>query len=308
MIAPSVSLQPTPFAFVDGALDRGDHLRDHPDRLAALWPQARIVLLDDDGRALADDSKRLFTPTGAELGGGPGTAIFLGLRDGVAWFAQRSATAELNAPQRVDLRAAGTYWPAFDATVFAQARAVLHWHTRHRYCGACGGELDFVRAGWLGRCRQCGSEHYPRTDQAIIVAVSDGQRLLLGRQTGWPPRRWSVIAGFVEPGESLEQTVVREVLEETGVRVRSSRYAGSQPWPFPGSLMLGFLADAEPDPPAAGDELEDVRWFDAATIRAGLTRDWKETPAEDEDGIALSPPISISRWLIEQWLQAVDRR
>ena len=195
MIAPSVSLQPTPFAFVDGALDRGDHLRDHPDRLAALWPQARIVLLDDDGRALADDSKRLFTPTGAELGGGPGTAIFLGLRDGVAWFAQRSATAELNAPQRVDLRAAGTYWPAFDATVFAQARAVLHWHTRHRYCGACGGELDFVRAGWLGRCRQCGSEHYPRTDQAIIVAVSDGQRLLLGRQTGWPPHSYSVRGG-----------------------------------------------------------------------------------------------------------------
>ena len=294
-----------PFAFVDGALDRADHLRDDGSALAALWPQARIVLLDDDGRALADDQRHMFLVTGAALGGGPGSAIFLGLRDGVAWFSQRAATAGLDAPLRVDLRSAAASWPAFDATVFAQARALLHWHARHRHCGACGGELEFVRAGWLGRCTGCGSEHYPRTDQAIIAAVTDGTRLLLGRQKAWPPGRWSVLAGFVEPGESLEQTVAREVLEESGVRVRGARYLASQPWPFPGSLMLGFLADSHPDEPVPGDELEDVRWFDADSVRAALAHDWNAPSVDGQ--IALSTPISISRWLIEQWLAGVDR-
>ena len=291
------------FAFVEGALDRADHLRDAPDALAALWPKAQVVLLDDDGRALADDTQHLFPVTGDTLGGMPANAVFLGVRDGQGWFAARAATVDIQAPQRIDLRAAAATWTAFDASVFAQARAVLHWHARHRHCGVCGGDLQFVRAGWLGRCTQCGSEHYPRTDQAIIAAVTDGQRLLLGRQAGWPPKRYSVLAGFVEPGESLEQTVAREVLEESGVRVHACRYLASQPWPFPGSLMLGFLAHAHPDPPVAGDELEDVRWFDVDQVRAGLARDWANPMlADDDPGIALSPPISIARWLVERWL------
>jgi NAD+ diphosphatase len=301
-----------PFAFIEGALDRADHLRDAPDALAGLWPQARVVLLDDDGRALADAAQQLHAPSGSDLDGSNAddvraSAIFLGLHQDRGWFAARAATVDLGAPQRVDLRTAASLWPAFDATVFAQARAVLHWHARHRYCGICGGELDFVRAGWLGRCRQCGGEHYPRTDQAIIAAVTDGTRLLLGRQSSWPSKRYSVIAGFVEPGESLEQTVAREVLEETGVRVRNCRYLASQPWPFPGALMLGFLAEAEPDAAVAGDELEDVQWFGVDAVRAGLARDWNAPMTADAPGIALSPPISISRWLIEQWLSEYER-
>ena len=290
------------FAFLEGALDRADHLRDAPEALSALWPQARVLLLDDDGRALADDAQRLSAIAGDALGGMPANAVFLGVRDGQGWFAARAATVDIQAPQRIDLRTAAATWPAFESSVFAQARAVLHWHARHRHCGVCGGELQFVRAGWLGRCAQCGSEHYPRTDQAIIAAVTDGRRLLLGRQNGWPPKRYSVLAGFVEPGESLEQTVAREVLEESGVRVHACRYLASQPWPFPGSLMLGFLALAHPDTPVAGDELEDVRWFDVDQVRAGLARDWATPMADDEPGIALSPPISIARWLVECWL------
>lgn len=290
----------SPFAFVDGALDRADHLRDDGDALARLWPSARVLLVDDAGLALADAARQLAAPTGATLGGGPGTAVFLGLRDGVAWFAQRAETVAWTAPQRVDLRSAAAQWPAAEATAFAQARAVLHWHARHRFCGACGGGLAYVRAGWLGRCAACGSEHYPRTDQAVIAAVTDGTRLLLGRQKNWPERRWSVLAGFVEPGESLEQTVAREVLEESGVRVRRARYLASQPWPFPGSLMLGFLAEAEADEPVPGDELDDVRWFDVSEVRAGLATPWHETPPEG--AISLSAPISIARWLIGRWL------
>ena len=200
---------------------------------------------------------------------------------------------------RLTLRAAAGLWPVREATAFAQARAVLHWRSRHRYCGACGGELAFERAGWLGRCASCGIEHYPRTDPAVIVAVSDGERLLLGREAHWPPRRYSTLAGFVEPGETLEQTVVREVFEESSVRVRSCRYLASQPWPFPSSLMLGFVAEAEPDEPRPSDEeLEDARWFSREEIGAALRGETRES------GLLLSPRLSISRSLVEHWYQA----
>ena len=302
-----MSTHPSPFAFVDGALDRADLLRADDDALLALWPRASVIVLDADGRAHADDAGSLRALAGAELGGGPGITTFLGLRDGQGWFAADAGTLALHSPQRIDLRSAAARWPAWQASLFAQARALQHWHQRHRYCSACGGTLAFVRAGWLGVCDACSSEHYPRTDQAVIVAVGDGERLLLGRQASWAPRRWSVVAGFVEPGETLEMAVAREVMEETGVRVRAARYLASQPWPFPGSLMLGFVADADPDEPVIGDELQDARWFTADEIRAGLTRDWAQADAEsDEEGIVLSSPISIARHVIRTWLELHD--
>lgn len=295
----------SPFAFVDGALDRADHLRGNPDALQLLWPQAGVIALDPSGRAPVDAAGQLAVLDGAAVAAGPGDVTFLGLREDRAWFSVE-APADASMP-RIDLRKAAATWPAWQATLFAQARALQHWHQRHRFCAACGGALRFIRAGWLGHCDACGSEHYPRTDQAVIAAITDGQRLLLGRQAGWPARRWSVIAGFVEPGETLEQTLAREVLEETGVRVcpGSARYVASQPWPFPGSLMLGFIARAEPDVPRASEELEDARWFEAEAVRAALGRDGAaaESPG---DGIVLSPPISIARYLIGLWLDAHD--
>jgi NAD+ diphosphatase len=316
-----VTTATAPFAFVEAegtcraALDRADHLRNDSDALNALWPQGRVLLLDVNGHALADQDGRLCTPSGSELSDGPGgvgAAVFLGLDDhGTGWFSLESALVAFEAPSRVDLRSAAAQWPMFDASVFAQARALQHWRSRHRHCGVCGGEVALARGGWQGTCTRCAAEHYPRTDPAVIVAVSDGARLLLGRQAAWPARRYSVIAGFVEPGESLEQTVAREVLEETGVRVRSCRYLASQPWPFPGALMLGFIADADADEPRVGDELEEARWFSVDEIRAAKARDAVDgggahDPGTDDGGPLLSPPISIARWLIEQWLAAVD--
>lgn len=310
-----------PFAFVESdgtcraALDRADHLRNDTEALTALWPQARVLLLDEAGNALADQDGQLCAPTGREISDGPGgigAAVLLGLDDsGIGWFSLDAALTAFEAPNRIDLRRAAAQWPMFDASVFAQARALQHWRSRHRFCGVCGGEVVWSRGGWLGACTRCAVEHYPRTDPAVIVAVSDGARLLLGRQRAWPARRYSVIAGFVEPGESLEQTVAREVMEETGVRVRHCRYLASQPWPFPGALMLGFIAEAEPDAPRVGDELEDARWFTVDEIRAAQARD------ADTDGIApdrsgddggplLAAPISIARWLIEQWFTAAE--
>ncbi|KEZ98443.1 NADH pyrophosphatase, partial [Xanthomonas vasicola pv. vasculorum NCPPB 895] len=184
-------------------------------------------------------------------------------------------------------------WPAEIATAFAYARAMLHWQSRTRFCGVCGGAIAFRRAGFIAHCTQCQTEHYPRVDPAIIVAVSDGARLLLGRQASWTPGRYSVIAGFVEPGESLEQTVVREVFEETRVHVQDCRYLGAQPWPFPGALMLGFTARAAAtEVPQVTGELEDARWVSHAQVTAALA---------GEGDIGLPPRISIARALIEHW-------
>ena len=288
------------FAFVDAPLDRAEHLRSDPSALAALWPRARLLLLDVDGNALADAGDALLVVEGAAVAGSlPDEAVFLGLHGERGWFALPAELAAVDAPGRINLRAAAALWPVREATAFAQARAVLHWRSRHRFCGACGGPLVFMRAGWLGHCARCAIEHYPRTDPAVIVSVSDGARLLLGREATWPPRRWSVLAGFVEPGETLEQTVMREVFEESQVRVRQCRYLGSQPWPFPSSLMLGFEADAEPDEPVPNtDELEDARWFTREQIGAALRGETAE------EGILLSPTVSISRWLVERWYHA----
>lgn len=285
------------FAFAGDTLDRADALRDDTEALARRWPAARVLLLDDEGRALTGADGSLRALDGRSLGGGPGASLFLGLRDGVAWFAAHARHHAVQAPTWLDLRRAAAAWPAFESGVFAMARALLHWQSSTRFCSACGGDITFRRAGYTAHCTQCGKDHYPRVDPAVIVAVSDGERLLLGRQAAWPPRRYSVVAGFVEPGETLEQTVVREVLEETQVRVRACRYLGAQPWPFPGALMLGFCAEAEPDPPQVDGELEDARWFTFEEIDAALARDG----GDDGEGLLLSPSISIARALIEHW-------
>lgn len=300
---PPPSAPLTGFAFAGDTLDRADALRDDADALARLWPEARVLLLEDDGRALAEAEGELFAPVGAALGGGPGASLFLGLKDGVAWFAAHARHHAMQAPSHVDLRRAAASWPPFESGIFAMARALLHWQASTQFCSACGGAITFKRAGYIAHCTQCGKDHYPRVDPAVIVAVSDGERLLLGRQAAWPPKRYSVLAGFVEPGETLEQTVAREVLEEAQVRVRACRYLGAQPWPFPGALMLGFSAEGEPDPPQVDGELEDARWFTFDEVDAALHGE-----GGDDAPLLLSPSISIARALIEHWHAAMLAR
>ncbi|MEB1348717.1 NAD(+) diphosphatase [Xanthomonas campestris pv. campestris] len=283
-------------AFTHAPLDRGDVLRDDPDAIARLWPTGRVLLIDAKGTAAADAQGQPLLSDGAALADAPGAAIFLGLRDGVGWFALAAEQVATELPHRVDLRQAAADWPAELSTAFSYGRAMLHWQSRTRFCGVCGGAIAFRRAGFIAHCTQCQTEHYPRVDPAIIVAVSDGQRLLLGRQASWAPRRYSVIAGFVEPGESLEQTVAREVFEETRVQVQGCQYLGAQPWPFPGALMLGFAATAAAtELPQVTGELEDARWVSHAEIGAALAGESGDT------GIGLPPAISIARALIEHW-------
>lgn len=285
---------PPGYAFRGPGLDRSELVRESPAELRARWLHARVLVVDVEGNArfhgLLEAPEALHgSALFPEL---PDAATFLGLCDEGAWFALPHECLPQPLPGRLDLRTAAHQWPARDAAALAQARALLHWQQRNRYCGACGHGLTLVRAGWCARCSNCGLEHYPRTDPAVIVAVTDGPRLLLGRQANWPPKRWSVLAGFVEPGESFEQAVAREVMEEAGIPVLECDYAASQPWPFPMALMVGFHAQGLPLEPAVSDELEAARWFSLADIDAAV--------ASGE--LQLSPRLSIARWLIDDWM------
>lgn len=203
-------------------------------------------------------------------------------------------TPQLAADARFeDLRSIAPQLPADEAGLLGYARAMTAWRRRHRFCGRCGAPTVAARSGHTLLCSSpsCRTEEFPRIDPAIIVLVGDDDRALLGRQASWPPGRYSTIAGFVEPGESLEDAVEREVFEETGVSVRQIEYFGSQPWPFPASLMLGFTARAASTAVRLTDrELEDARWFTREQIAAGT--------------VGLPPVQSISYSLIEHWFDA----
>jgi len=301
-------------AFIDlPQLDRQciDRLREDSAAVEALWPQARVLMLDNQGNALSQPSgERPWLFCGQDLGIKPKNAIFLGLDCGFALFAVETAWvshyfALPENAQWIGLRQAGATWARVPASLFSYARSLHYWQSRNRFCGACGGMIVFERGGLLARCMQCHSEHYPRVDPAIIVSVANQGRLLLGRQMKWEPNRYSVLAGFVEPGETFEQAVAREVREETQVRVKNLHYVASQPWPFPSALMVGFHANGFDDVPKVNGELEEARWFSAQEISAAIDREAQS----DQSGITLPPPLSIARTLIEQWLaQQVARR
>ena len=198
--------------------------------------------------------------------------------DGAAWVSLRQSATDLG---------------ALDAGLFVEAAAVANWHAVHTHCPRCGARTVPEQGGWVRRCPEDGSSHFPRTDPAIIVAVTDEQdRILLGSAAAWPGNRYSTLAGFVEPGESLEAAVIREVEEESGVVVHSPQYLGSQPWPFPCSLMLGFTArTANPAARADGVEMSDVRWFSRTELAHAVS----------SGEITIAGPISIARNLIERW-------
>jgi len=295
-------------AFIDLPLldrERSDSLRENPSALEALWPQAQVLLLDHEGNALSPPSAdRPWLFHGHTLGAKPENALFLGLDCGFALFAVDTTwlSNDLELPQTaqwIGLRQAGAMWASAPASLFSYARSLHYWQSRTRFCGVCGGKTRFERGGMLARCEQCGSEHYPRVDPAIIVSVANQGRLLLGRQPRWEAKRYSVIAGFVEPGETFEQAVAREVLEETQVRVKNLRYVASQPWPFPSALMVGFHANGFDDIPKVNGELEDARWFSAQEINAALEREIRG----DKSAMTLPPRLSIARTLIELWLK-----
>jgi NAD+ diphosphatase len=230
--------------------------------------------------------------------------IFLGRWRGHHYFAL-NMEREIELPQEaieeqadfLSLRSAALQLDPGEAALASQAKAMIHWHRAHQFCGWCGHPTHGGEGGYVRQCTnsECGKLHFPRIDPAIIVLVTYEDRGLLGRQPTWPETMYSNIAGFVEPGESLETAVGREVWEETGVRIRRVTYHSSQPWPFPRSLMVGFHAEAASETITLNDgELEDARWLSRDRLRAGLSEGWLSLPSA----------YSISYHLIEDWYDA----
>jgi len=300
----------SPNVFAGGDLDRAATLRRDVEWLARTLadPESRLVpvfrgrsLVRFEGeraRAVAlSVAQAAATPW---LPDDPQAAPLLGLAGGRAHFALdlsphdetevRRQVGELG--ELVELRTIGAVLDRADAALLAYARGLLHWHSRHGFCGVCGGETASRHGGHLRQCLRCGAEHFPRTDPAVIMLVTHGDACLLGHQRAWPERMYSTLAGFVEPGESLEEAVAREVKEEAGVEVEAVDYHSSQPWPFPASIMLGFTARAATTAIIRGDEeLADARWFRRAELADPTKR-----------AIQLPNPASIARRLIEDWL------
>jgi NAD+ diphosphatase len=272
------------------AHDRVGHRRTDDAWLAETWanPSTRVLLLARGRFPVGDDTSIAWrSPAEAP----EGQRIFLGEQSGVAHFA-----VLLEEPLEetwANLRLVGPALSTADTSLLVHAVALAEWHRAHRFCPRCGSSLTAAAAGHVLSCPGCGRQHFPRTDPAVIMLVTDGEdRALLGRQPGWPEGRYSTLAGFVDPGESLEDAVRREVAEEVGIEIGEVTYLGNQPWPFPASLMVGFFARAlTAEIQVDEDEISDARWF---------TRE--QMLAEAEAGTLLLPGgISISRTLVETW-------
>ena len=274
---------------------------DETTRLVPVWRSRSLVL---GANSEAPTASLLRAQEFAELVQRSETVIFLGNRNGEAHFAldlshmeeADAAAAVGGAGEFMDLRRIGPVLERFEGSVLAYARGMIFWHQRHRFCGVCGTATRIMKGGHQRICtnESCNTPAFPRTDPAVIMLVYDPaeDKALLGRQAVWPEGRYSTLAGFVEPGESLEEAVAREVYEETGVEVCDVRYHSSQPWPFPASIMLGFHAEAKTTEIfRRDDELEDAQWFSRDDVM-NFQALGKDLPSKD----------SIARRLIEDWL------
>jgi len=279
-----------------------ERLADPASLLFPVWRAQNFVVAGDTPAPAP-----LAVSTAAPLLEVANEVVLLGLAGEIACFALELSHIETpetlpplaGAGRFADLRSVGPLLPQAEGSLLAYARGLTHWHRRHRFCGVCGSPTESADAGHLRRCANpdCRAEHFPRTDPAVIMAVAHRDRLLLGRQASWPPGMHSVLAGFVEPGESLEEAVAREVMEEVGVAVVEVRYHSSQPWPFPASIMLGFTAEAlGPELRIDRSEIDRAGWYSRAELRASPEDERFRLPRRD----------SIARRLVDDWIAAGD--
>lgn len=304
-----------PLLLARGTIDRSAALRNNPAWLERAWhdPATRVLIIDN-GRTLVErvgDEVRavLFSPSEAP----PGERFLLGVADGVTYFAVAArlpgtAASDVNGrvtvpmspheapegrPVPAGLRQAGGLLGDRDAGLLVYAVALEAWHSTHQFCPRCGARTTVEAGGHIRVCPRDASQHFPRVDPAVIMLIRDpDDRCLLARGPQWPEGRLSILAGFVEPGESLEAAVVREVAEEVGILVTNPRYLGSQPWPFPRSLMLGYFAQAlSTDLTLDTEEIAEARWFSREELAHAL----------ETGEVRLPPPVSIARRLIETW-------
>ena len=274
-------------AFVSSPLDRKANFRNDAALLQKLMAseKAKFIQMFGDGVRMIGEKPKLTRPQGAH------DFVFLGEDDrGQPWFAFAAKTEDEMQPLRPLMMSHVVSEEKL--SILAQARSLLHWHERHGFCAACGHKTEMSDAGYRRHCPSCLADHFPRTDPVVIMAVRHDRKLLLGRQKSWAPGMYSAIAGFMEPGETIEQAVGREVKEETGILVGKVHYIATQPWPFPASLMIGCVAEAASEEISLDDhELEAARWFDFADV--GLMLEHKHP-----EGIHASHPWAIAYTVI----------
>jgi len=304
-------LGPKPILGYTGSrLERAAELRTDADAIArmAADPASRAYVIGIDMivmKAGAPVHDPLFTLDEARALGSTAETIFLGHLDGAPRFGIGLAPTDAEALKTreafhvTDLRSVAVQGlvDAAHLPPIAEAKAVLHWHARHRFCSNCGATTSAVDAGWKRLCASCKTEHFPRTDPVVIMLIVDGERCLLGRSPRFAPTMWSCLAGFIEPGESFEDAVHRETREEAGIVCGRINYFRSQPWPFPTTLMIGCHAEAlTHDIVVDRTELEDARWFNKDEIVMMLTR-------QHPDGLTTPPPVAIAHHIIRAWVE-----
>lgn len=283
-------------------LDRLSTVRADAAAVAALraGAGALTVVLVGDQVLLDGRGSPLFPLASPPLPEALGCALLGRRTDGVAVFASWYEATSVPAPLALrDLRGLATEGAlaAGQIGALAQAKALIHWHTSHGFCATCGQATAIDQAGWRRQCPTCGALHFPRTDPVVIMMAVRDDHCLLGRQPRFPPGMYSCLAGFVEPGETIEDAVRREIAEEAGIKVGAVRYLGSQPWPFPASLMIGCVGDAETTAIRLGDdELEDARWVSRADLRAILD-------GTGPDGMTCPPRMAIAHHLMRSWAE-----
>jgi len=272
-----------------------------PDSLAlAIWNGKPMVETGKDGQV---QIAYVRADLARELAGGNERLLFMGLWKDTAVFAlDLDGTADpadgpLEGLGRFeDLRAIALTLPAADAAILATAKAMFEWRRRHRHCAACGQPSEPAEGGWKRVCPSCKAEHFPRTDPVVIMLPWKGERCLLGRQAAWPKGVFSALAGFLEPGESIEEACARELMEEAGLRASKVAYHSTQPWPYPSTLMIGLIAEVENDDAVADQaELDEVRWFTREEARALIAGTLPDTHAPGR--------LAIAHQLIKAWAE-----
>jgi NAD+ diphosphatase len=302
------------YCFAGNPLDRVSERRRDKAWIGTLLadPDSRILPLYDLKPAISDlvqpalDWQPLALWRDAIEGGA--TTIFLGIGDGRAHFAIDATGAEgrSNAfAENIDVRSLAPLVPAGEAAILAEARSLIDWHARHRFCAQCGTPTEMASAGWTRSCPNCRAHHYPRSDPVTIMLVVRGELALLGRNKRRPGLRFSCLAGFMEPGETPEEAVRREVREESGIRVGQVKYLAAQPWPFPSTLMMGFLAEGISEEITVDpEELAEARWFERGEIRDMVAR--AASGADDATQLSLPQPLAIAHHLCRRWSNGLD--
>jgi NAD+ diphosphatase len=302
------------YCFGGNPLDRMSERRGDGEWIAALLrdPATRMLPLRDlkpfvRGGATPMLDWQPVAPWRGQFEAGA-TLIFLGIGDGCAHFAVDATGAEITPDidtELIDVRALAPQIAAGEAAILAEARALLDWHERHRFCAQCGSPSRTASAGWVRQCPDCRATHFPRTDPVVIMLVVRGARALLGRNRRRAGARFSCLAGFVEPGETLEAAVRREVREESGIHAGRVRYLASQPWPFPSSLMMGFLTEGLTEEITVDpEELAEARWFPRDEIREMVAR--AADGPDDPTRVSLPPPLAIAHQICRRWSSGLD--